>query len=104
MHCCTAPDRQELNPTDMLLLGLHRALRSQGQPGFNQQVHVWLDGRVDVAALSAGIARLAQQHPTVTSRLSGGRRDRAHWKYRAEAECRLAETDLPASDDRTFLD
>lgn len=103
MHCCTAPDRQELNPTDILLLGLHRALRAQGQPGFNQQMHVWLDGRVDTAALSAGVARLAQQHPTATARLSGGRRDRAHWKYRAGAECRLAEMDLPANDDRTFL-
>ena len=78
-----------------MLVG-HDALRSVGHGGFQCQTHAWLDGRVDVAGLSAALNHLARLHPVVTSRLDNSQ-DVAAWRSFDDAPPVLHECALPVA-------
>lgn len=96
-----AADRQYLNAADRLMLVAHQGLLGVGHSGFTCQTHVWLEGRVDVAALKAALGRLNRRYPVMTSRLvaPGGYRV-PYWSIRDGSAIELHETTLAGSADR----
>jgi len=91
-------DRLTLNAADRMMLVAHNGGRELGHAGAWCQTHVWMDGRVDAAALRAALARLAEQHPVVTSRLvEPGGRTAPYWRYDGGHPPTLHEIDVPGS-------
>ncbi len=97
---------QLLNPLDLALCCVDRAIRGMGYPGFETQLLVWLTGRADAARLRRAIARLGRLHPVITSRLHqrvaedvGG----AWWEFQNGAEADMAEIELDTADPARVL-
>ena len=93
-------DRQYLNPADRLMLAAHDGLQRVGHSGFLCQTHVWLTGRIDVAALRTALHEMNHLYPVMTSRLvTAGPFRSPYWQYRPHAEVTLREH-TPASSAR----
>lgn len=93
-----------LNAMDCAMLSVNEALRSLGFPGFETQVLLWLNGRVDVHRLRAALSALAAQYPVIASRLDETETGVPCWRFRPGAECPLRETDLDSADPAGVLD
>lgn len=102
-----APQVQRLNPVDLAMRCVDKALRRVLYPGVETQMLVWLDGRADVSRLRTAIARLSERYPVIASRLvepseeDGGR---AYWRLRPGAVCPLQGTALHDDERQTVLD
>lgn len=92
------PYLQPLNSLDRFELGVHEFLQSIGQPGLKLQLHLWLEGRVDLESLRASISRLARLHPVSASRLAHSWR-RVRWRTDRDADCPLEVHDLATDDE-----
>jgi hypothetical protein len=91
------------NTSDRSVLYLSQSLRDAGYKGLTDQMQVWLQGRIDSAALRRTLARLNRAHPVVTARLVWPKRGPMFWQHRTGAECVLREESLPDSSDDTAL-
>lgn len=89
---------QPLNAADRLMLVGHQGLRGIGHGGFQTQTHLWLDGRLDKAALRTALERFNHRYPVVTSRLDESNPKAPAWRYRAGAVVELQERELTTAD------
>ena len=79
------------------MLATDRVLRQIGQPDFETQTLVWLDGRLDRDRLHRGLSRFAAAHPLIAARLDETNAAAPLWRIPAVAEARLHEATLQAS-------
>lgn len=92
---------QFLNPLDLALCCVDRAIRGMGYPGFQTQMLLWLSGRAEVARLRRAIESLGRLHPVITSRLCeriGDDVGGACWEFQLGATASLTEIELDSLD------
>jgi hypothetical protein len=99
-----AEDRQRLDVTDRVILGVDRALRGMGYPGFDTQMFVWLSGRLDAGRLRQALDHLGASYPVITARLRDEPGGGPCWCYRAGARPALQEARLSSAAPREVLD
>jgi hypothetical protein len=89
---------------DETILAVDHAVRGTGTSGFETQTLVWLDGRVDVPALQAGLDALRRKYPLITSHLQpAGLFRRPAWRFRPDAQCTLQERQLETTTEEEVL-
>lgn len=89
---------QALNSVDVAMLCVDRELRSVGSCGFQTQLFLWLEGRIDAERLRRAIAQVSRRHPVLAARIvDADGAARPYWQLRAGAECPLQELDVPAN-------
>lgn len=81
------------------MLVAHEGMRRLGHPGFQCQTHVWMDGRLDVAAFRNALSALRANYPVIVSRLARDEKRVPFWQFEAGREVDFAEHTL-ADDSR----
>jgi hypothetical protein len=97
---------QFLNPLDLALCCVDRAIRGMGYPGFETQMLLWLSGRAEVARLRRAIESFGRRHPVITSRLReriGDDVGGAYWNYEPGSTANLTEIELDSLDPARVL-
>ncbi len=95
---------QPLNPLDIALRCIDLSIRGMGYPGFETQMLVWLEGRVDAALLARAVERLGRRHPVITARLEEPPGRPPGWRLCPAAPPQLNEVPLASDDPGGVLD
>lgn len=95
---------RQMNFLDSLMLSADETLKRSGVSGFETQMLLWLDGRLDLDRLRTGLARLCRRFPIVNAHLVRRPLRKPYWRPRPDAVPAVREMTLTTSDQQAVLD